>query len=360
MKPENIFRIIGYVMLLSICTMLYIFLHSQFYLIVLSIMLCAPVASLLMAYGLRKHIDVEIIGNAIAAEDAHKRELKPDSCVRQGEELFFCIRILNDSFFTCLDAKLYLEVSNTFFQTSGKRIVSVPVRAKKGYEFTLPLIPEVSGIVSVRIGKVTMKDMMGFFFLKKEVSSEAQIPVMPQLLSDIEYSKSDTEAGMTESEESSKKGNDFSDVQEIREYIPGDKLMNIHWKLSAKRDILMVKDRVSMSDRQLVIVPELCNTDMHLLNMVVAATYSVIYELINDKTNVRLLYWSKNRYDYEDVRIDYRDGLDRAFERMFYESTYEAGDEAYSHMANVHPELAAFMYVSADEGKLNISIRENG
>ena len=26
----------------------------------------------------------------------------------------------------------------------------------------------------------------------------------------------------------------FSDVQEVREYIPGDKLMSIHWKLSAK------------------------------------------------------------------------------------------------------------------------------
>ena len=41
--------------------------------------------------------------------------------------------------------------------------------------------------------------------------------------------------------ESKKKGYDFSEVTGIREYIPGDKLQNIHWKLSAKKDILMVR-----------------------------------------------------------------------------------------------------------------------
>ena len=105
---------------------------------------------------------------------------------------------------------------------------------------------------------------------------------------------------MLESEESSKRGNDFSDVQEVREYIPGDKLMSIHWKLSAKRDILMVKDRVSMSDHQLVIVPELFIDQPVNLAAILTMTYSVILELIQEQTTVRLLYWSTNRYEYED------------------------------------------------------------
>ena len=37
--------------------------------------------------------------------------------------------------------------------------------------------------------------------------------------------------------------------------------MSIHWKLSAKKDSLMVKDRVAMSDQQMVIVTELAGTD---------------------------------------------------------------------------------------------------
>lgn len=39
-----------------------------------------------------------------------------------------------------------------------------------------------------------------------------------------------------------KSGSDSSYTREIREYRPGDRLSNIHWKLSAKRDELLVKE----------------------------------------------------------------------------------------------------------------------
>ena len=38
------------------------------------------------------------------------------------------------------------------------------------------------------------------------------------------------------------KGDDVSQISQIRNYIPGDKLQNIHWKLSAKNEELQVKE----------------------------------------------------------------------------------------------------------------------
>ena len=35
------------------------------------------------------------------------------------------------------------------------------------------------------------------------------------------------------------------EVSEIREYRPGDRMHNIHWKLSAKRDEIMVYEFIS-------------------------------------------------------------------------------------------------------------------
>ncbi len=78
----------------------------------------------------------------------------------------------------------------------------------------------------------------------------------------------------------------------------------------------MVKDRVSMSDHQLVIVPELFIDQPVNLAAILTMTYSVILELIQEQTTVRLLYWSTNRYEYEDVRIDYKEELDAAFTRF--------------------------------------------
>lgn len=354
MHMENIFRTIGYVLLFAINALLYYFLHSHFHFIVLILMAISPLLSLMMAIIMKKFISVKVR----AASDFNKTN---DSTYgNQNEEVFIYVSVINPTPFVCLDAKLNIKVRNTFFETEGSQIISVPIHAIKGYELELPIIASLPGIVSVEVADIKIKDLMGFCFFKKTLKASGDTTVMPELISDFEYDKTALEQGMLESEESSKKGHDFSDVQDIREYIPGDKLMSIHWKLSAKRDILMVKDRVTMSDKQLVILPELFGGDANLLNMILVSTYSIIMQLINDKTTVRLMYWSSASYEYEDIRIDYRGELCDAFAKMFYEKTYQSMDEAASNMLNVHPEIKAYLHISADENGAIIKVRENG
>ena len=184
---------------------------------------------------------------------------QPNGTVTRAEfiKLVNRTQIKNPTWFVSLDTKLIVNVENTLMETIGQQVFSVPVHAGKGYTLTLPVVATYPGLLKISVSRVYIKDLMGFFRLKKNVEQTAELSILPRAVTDIAYEKTALEQGMLESEESSKRGNDFSDVQEVREYIPGDKLMSIHWKLSAKRDILMVKDRVSMSDHQLVIVPEL-------------------------------------------------------------------------------------------------------
>ena len=319
---EYIVRIIGYGLLLFVNGMIYYFLHSQFYFLVLVLMVAGPILSAMSVWVLRHYLQVEI----------HHAQ---DSYGVQGETAYFTIQIKNPTWFVSLDTKLIVNVENTLMETIGQQVFSVPVHA------------------------VYIKDLMGFFRLKKNVEQTAELSILPRAVTDIAYEKTALEQGMLESEESSKRGNDFSDVQEVREYIPGDKLMSIHWKLSAKRDILMVKDRVSMSDHQLVIVPELFIDQPVNLAAILTMTYSVILELIQEQTTVRLLYWSTNRYEYEDVRIDYKEELDAAFARLYYEKAYKNPSEAADHMALVHPEMHAYLHVFSDGQGAQMQVREN-
>lgn len=359
MKFENVFRIIGYLILYAICGMLYYFLHSHFYFIVMVIMTVAPFLSLFMAFVLRKRITVKIAAGIISMKKSEEAVVIGEPYGRQGDEIFFCMKLNNPTLFVSLDVKLVFDISNTFFEALGERIISVPVRAKNGYELSIPLVSSLPGIIKINLKKIYIKDLMGFCFLKKEFDESAEITILPKALETLNYDKSATQAGMLESEESNKRGNDFSDVQEIREYIPGDKLMSIHWKLSAKRDILMVKDRVTMSDKQLVVVIELCDTNHEILNMVIATTYSIILQMLEEKTTIRFLYWSANRFDYGDEKIEYKADADEAFSKMFYEKIYSSQDEAASHMASVHPEMRAYLYVNAENGKVNVQVKEN-
>lgn len=367
MRLENITRFIGYIIIFSVNLFLYLFLHSHFYFMVLIIMLVSPAVSLVMAKYLRDKIDIEILPGVFFENDKNYKsgDFSGNSANLNeygicGDTSYFYIKVNNPTYFVSLDAKLDIFVENTFFNTSGRQIVSVPIHMKSGYGLSFPVVATLPGLVKISVKSIKIKDLLGIFFFDKKDQVSGELAILPKILEEIDYDATSLQSGMLESEESTKKGNDFSDVQEIREYIPGDKLMSIHWKLSAKRDILMVKDRVSMSDRQLVVVPELCNADLDGLASVLEATYSVVAKMIKDKTTVRLMYFSKANYDYVEARIDYLSELNEAFVRMFYESTYEDAEIAAMNMANVHPEMKAFLHIYAKAGEAEIAIRENG
>lgn len=343
---ENKFRTIGYILLFAANAVMFWFLHSQFNYIVMILMIAMPVLSLLMGYLIKRYFSIELINMG-------------EQFGKQNEELYFEVKLNNPTPFVSLDVKLAIKLENLFFKTMGKQVISVPLHAMKGYSLKLPIVATYPGIVKLSVCDIKIKDLLGFCFFRKTCEEFAEITVMPENLGRIPFDMVGLEQGMLESEESTKRGNDFSDVQEIREYIPGDKLMSIHWKLSAKRDILMVKDRVSMSDKQLVVVPELCGSDRQALNVILSATYSAILQMINSSTTVRLVYWSTLRYEYVDKRIDYAEDVRSAFAEMFYENTYASMDEAAIHMPMVYPEVKAYLHVTYDGSKAVLNVREN-
>lgn len=342
----NILSIIGYLLVVMYSGFMYWFLHSHFFYMALIMLAFAPIVSVAGVLLLRHFLDVEVK----CVSDLHGR---------QDEETFFRINIKNPLPFPALDIRLHISICNDFFESYGEQIIAVPLHARKGYSFQLPINAHYPGIVRVSVKRIDIKDILGFYYVKQKTNAAAETTVLPLRLNDITYDSVNLKQGMLESEESKKRGNDFSDVQEIREYIPGDKLMSIHWKLSAKRDILMVKDRVSMSDKQLVVLPELCNSDSEGLSRVLSVVYSMICQMIEDKTTVRLMYFSVASYDYEDIRIDYPAELDEAFTRMFYEKTYKGPDEGAAHMAEVHPEIKAYIHVFSDNNEAVVCVREN-
>ena len=345
---EYVLRLVGYIIIIAFNGLMYFFLHSHFYFTVLCLLVIAPFCSAALNLWLKQRIEVSIL----AASSG-------DDYVRVGQEAFFYVEVRNSTFAPSLDAKLRLRISNDFLGTETVETMAVPVRVKGVYRVELPLRATLPGIVSVSAVSVKIKDLVGFVPLTKQLEKKASVTVLPQDGFKLNYDRNVIESGMLESEESTKRGNDFSDVQEIREYIPGDKLMSIHWKLSAKRDILMVKDRVSMSDRQIVILPELIQ-DTTGLDMILTAAYTAVKTLCEEHTTVRFFYWSMGRFDYEDVRIDYVEELKSAFAKMYYEKLYANPEEAASHMREVHPEIKAYMHISYDGSDAVITLKDNG
>ena len=121
-----------------------------------------------------------------------------------------------------------------------------------------------------------------------------------------------------ESTESSAKGSDFSEIGQVREYIPGDSLKDIHWKLSAKKEALMVKERLQMSSQKLQIVFCVDRRNPQRADEVICFLYELGNSVIKSRIPVTVYWWgSRSRQLYEKT-ADTREAWKEVLEQIFY------------------------------------------
>ena len=101
-----------------------------------------------------------------------------------------------------------------------------------------------AGGYEYRLRRVRVYDWTGWFYLTKRLNQSATTQLLPKV-QELPLQLSGTVQdffGDAEVYDDLRGGTDNSEVFQIREYMPGDRLQNIHWKLSAKADDLMVRE----------------------------------------------------------------------------------------------------------------------
>ncbi len=339
----HIILIFNYLVLLGLSSGMYYFLRNHFFMLCLSILVAAPVLDLIALFFLCRGADVRIT--------APEREISRNSIG------FIRLELINKSIMASFDMCIKLDVENSFYKDKSGTVLSLPLRAKSDYVKNLPVKYSMNGIYKYSINTITVRDLLGFVSLKKKTDTVAEVYVLPENDASNEVDMTDMSRGMTESEETMKRGHDFSDVSDVREYIPGDKLMSIHWKLSAKRDILMVKDRVSMSDQQMVILVELSGND-EAVDEILTLAYGVVSQFVREQTYVRLLWWSEGNFAFEERQIMNYENLRESFSDIYYEMIYTDSEKTKGYMRSIRPELKAYVNICMKDGKADAVIVE--
>ncbi len=336
-------RIIAFAVQVMIAIYVYDFLRNHFMLIVLALLAAVLV--------------LDIVGLILIYRGVSVEAEIPERDVSRYNTSFLRLTLINKSLAFSMDTCVKLDVENVFYKDKSGVVLSLPCSIRGTYEKYIPLKYTMNGLYKYSIKAITVRDILGFVSLKKKVDVETEVNVYPEREGGANLNLTDMARGMTESEETVKKGHDFSDVSDVREYIPGDKLMSIHWKLSAKRDVLMVKDRVSMSDQQLVIVAELSGDDREV-DDILTLTYAVVAEMVKSQTYVRLLWWSEGRFAFEERQIMNMENLKDAFGAIYYENIYPDGDRTRGYMLSIHPELKAYVCICTKDGEADAVIIE--
>ncbi len=137
--------------------------------------------------------------------------------------------------------EMTLELQNLLFHAREQRRVRVGLSAKRRAQAVFS--PEMCGEWFIQTLEIRCTDIFGFCTISVPYQLHCRTKVMPErnditILTD-QASRAKPEAGAFRIYQ---KGNDTSEVFDLREYAEGDELKSIHWKLTSKMDRLIVRE----------------------------------------------------------------------------------------------------------------------
>ena len=184
--------------------------------------------------------------------------------MEKGHSVPIVFELKNPTFSPFFLCQIQFTLKNLYLENENEHNLAVHVLPKYTQRVHVPVETSFIGIVKIEVNKVTVSDLLHFFTVTIPSGTVIEVPVFPEITPNEELPETPAADGIEEYTESDAKGNISSDIREIRQYQPGDRLQRIHWKLSAKLDDLFVKEMAHTSVLSLILLPELTREDIEM------------------------------------------------------------------------------------------------
>lgn len=158
----------------------------------------------------------------------------------EDRQLQLCVE--NSSIFPASHVRVVFGCQNVVFASDCNATVDCSVGGKKTSTYEVPIGSKYCGRINIDIFGIKVYDWLGITAKKLRPHGDCYFYQYPdesdEVLQEFEGNKS------SDSDVNYKhvKGNDVSEILQIRKYVVGDSIKQIHWKMSAKFDDIMVKE----------------------------------------------------------------------------------------------------------------------
>lgn len=335
---RRIRNVIRYVVVIILnIFMMYVF-HSYVNLLLLVGLILFPFYSFYGVYRVKQELTLKIV--------------VPLEPMKREDEFYLRFILHNPTWFPLVNATIKLKVANRFYKEEGTHYLNIPVRARKDTEAAYPVIMDYCGRLAVEAEEIKLLDLLGIYEAVVPVHEEQECLVFPKSTLRNQEAGQIYINGVSEAMESKEKGYDFSEISGIREYIPGDKLQNIHWKLSVKKDELMVKERISVSAQQLNVLVELANDEEMRLEAVLELADSITRSFVTQNLPFTIYYYSTNMGGLKECYIGNQVEQDQWMEMLLYDQSYTDAGRVERMFLRENGSTGSYLYIGyASEGK---------
>lgn len=236
MRREILGGVLRYCLLLLLLTALLLLSGSMWVLAALLLLLLLPPASLGLNAWLRRGLRAELSLPTTAAKgSAVSGRLSVHNASPLPIGRYFCT----------------LEVINDLTGERERLVLPGGVGAGQTASHSFLLQSRHCGRLYASIQSITLLDCLGLLPLRAVLRASARSTVLPELFP-LELALAARPASAEEGT-ANRRGEDRSEVFQLREYRAGDDIRQLHWKLSAKLDMLVLREASMPESRSMLL-----------------------------------------------------------------------------------------------------------
>ncbi len=189
----------------------------------------------------------------------YKEETNESNYVKGANIKYTCSFVI-EYFLPIAYVTLYIKSPETYL-TDEVDVKHLLISSKKSSHFTYRIKCRYRGKYDMGIQKIELTDMLNLFTLTYTPSLTNMVTVFPKIKRVFEASTQNITMSQKQLSFFYKNKGDESTVN-LRDYMYGDSSKLIHWKLSAKLDELLVREKEHVLDTQIIMAIDLNRVDM--------------------------------------------------------------------------------------------------
>lgn len=229
-------------------------------------------------------------------------------------------RIENHSPYPHSKLTLTFRVRKAFGTEEYTHKISLYVGPFSSEVYVLPLSFEYCGLYYAELLTLSSSDLFDFVGFHKKCDSVSELVILPGL-SELSGNPDNVKGSGEDDDdyrEEHARGEDRSEIFDIREYAVGDKLQTIHWKLSAKSEKLLVKEFSDLSGEQFQIFTELAYADNQQMDAFYDLLWTVTQYFCKQKMKFSVCYID-SKDSFRHIRIHNEEDIISVIMQLYYE-----------------------------------------
>lgn len=318
-------NIITYILTVILFFCVYIYLGSNY---IFLFLLCLFILSFLLMRYTVKHITCQLEKRMLQAGKGVEQQIK--------------IQLQNPTWVPVLYVKIQITVKNIFYKQEKIIEVKCNIPAKSRKEMNIPITIYQSGCIEIVLSDIVVRDWLQLFEKQINLSEKEEWMIFPNMEEEDELQFLFSGSNEEEKQNLMRSSQKSDSIAAIREYMDGDRMQRIHWKLSAKKNSILVKDYECLSKEGIKIVIELYENEKGSLDACIDMVYNFIRFLLETQQPAKLIWWSEQQNSFQEQYIVNEETFITAMCALFYEILYPERNKAYLMMKQTGQ---AYLYV---------------